>query len=108
MRPPDVRKTWSVRVFLYIGLNALPVLPHPVAPALGFARIHQQLEGLARFLDLLRLELHADQAAGVRVHRRLPELLRAHLAQALEARDLPAAFLHLLLLELGEGFLELV
>src|SRR5262245_64027204 len=105
MRPPEVRKTWSVPVFSDtvssdIGFDRLPVLPHPVAPTLGLARIHQQLEGLARFLGLLGVELHANEPPRIRVHRRLPELLRAHLAQALEARDFPDDFLDFILLVL--------
>ena len=32
---------------------------------------------------------HGELVRALRVHRRLPELLGAHLAQALEARDLP-------------------
>src|SRR3954465_8493258 len=66
--------------FLDVGFNGLPVLPHPVAPAFGFAGVHQELEGGARLLELAGVELHAHQAPRVRVHRRFPELLGAHLA----------------------------
>src|SRR5205814_8381136 len=81
---------------------------HPVAPAFGFARVHQELEGGARLSQLLRVELHAHQAPGVGIHRRFPELLGAHFAQALEARDFPAAFLDLLFLELRQPLADLV
>src|SRR5689334_13777456 len=39
--------------FLDVRFNCFPMLPHPVATAFGFARIHQQLEGLAHLLQVL-------------------------------------------------------
>ena len=55
-------------------------------------------------------QLHRQQAARVRVERGFPQLLGAHLAQALEAADAPGAFAHAFLAQLVEdgGQLALV
>src|SRR5688572_15123565 len=94
MAPSRGEKKRGLSLFFVsdVGFDGFPVLPHPVAPPLGLASIHQLLEGLAHLLDVLRIQDHADETARVRVHGGLPELLGAHLAEALEARNFPAAF----------------
>ncbi len=65
----------------------------PGAARGGFAFAHQHIEACRRFGVVVVAQKHGQQAARVRVHRRFPQLLGVHLAQALEARDAPHAFL---------------
>src|SRR5450759_826150 len=60
-----------------LGLDEVLAGLHPLA--------HQHREDLVR--DGRVLDLHFEQRPGLRVHRRVPELVGVHLAQTLEALD---------------------
>ena len=68
-----------------VGLDEVAVLFHPLAALLGVLARHQHVEELAIGLQLAVLDPHREQAAGVGIERRLPQLFRVHLAEALEA-----------------------
>ena len=83
-----------------VGPGLVAVFFQPGAPAGSLALAHQHREALLGVADIDAAEAHHRQAARGRVEGGLPELLGRHLAQPLEARHRPAAFLQAVLAQL--------
>src|SRR5690606_2898764 len=83
------------------------MLLEPAASCRGLALAHQHGEPRRRAGGIDAAQAYRQQPSRVRVHGGLPELLGAHLAQALEARDRPAALAHPVLAQLVLDVLQL-
>ncbi|ABA48493.1 conserved hypothetical protein [Burkholderia pseudomallei 1710b] len=90
-----------------IRFDFVALFLEPVAARGGLALAHQHRHPRDRRLEVELAERDGHQAAGVGVHRRVPQLLGAHFAQALEAADRPLRFAHAVLAQLVEDRLEL-
>jgi len=71
----------------FVGLGELGALLDELETRLGLVA-HQLIDNLGRQVTLVLNDLDAEQRAHAAVHGRLFELLRQHLAQALETRDI--------------------
>src|SRR5688572_12792918 len=83
-----------------VDFHSVPMQLHQLPSGSGFALAHQLGDEVLRLQEVHLAQLDRQQAARVRIERGIPQLLRAHLAQALEAADAPGAFAHTFLAQL--------
>ena len=72
---------------LDVGFGFVAVFFHPAPTGCGFAFAHEHLEAFGRFFRRDVSEGDGQQAAGIRIQGRFPELFGIHFAQPLETGD---------------------
>src|ERR1700755_3559370 len=90
-----------------IDLDGVPAQLHQLAPRMRLALAHQARERALRLGDIELAQFDAQQPARLRVQGGLPQMLGVHLAQPLEAADLPRGLARAFLAQLVQRGFEL-